>query len=89
MTAAKAVRLDPESVAAIAVALAEPMPGDDALLDAIGAGRLLNVPGSWLLAEARRDRIPHVRSGRYVRFSRGDLLTWVAARTGGPRQERR
>ncbi len=34
------------------------------LLDAKGAAVLLNVPASWVLAEARADRIPHVRLGR-------------------------
>jgi len=32
-----------------------------ALVDAAEAGRLLSVPASWVLAEARADRIPHVR----------------------------
>src|SRR4051794_19223463 len=38
---------------------ADPRP----LLDARGAGALLNVPPSWVLAEARANRIPHVRLG--------------------------
>ena len=31
------------------------------LLDAKGAAELLSVPASWVLAEARADRIPHVQ----------------------------
>jgi excisionase family DNA binding protein len=54
------------------------------LIDADEAGRLLGVPKSWPLAEARADRIPHVRIGRYVRFRRADLVAWAAARTRGP-----
>ena len=54
-----------------------------ALLDANGAAELLNVPASWILAEARADRIPHVRLGRYVRFDAGELETWCKARSRG------
>ena len=54
------------------------------LLDAKEAGALLNVPHTWVLAEARADRIPHVRLGRYVRFERDELMTWARARQRGP-----
>ncbi|MGH2902354.1 MAG: helix-turn-helix domain-containing protein [Solirubrobacteraceae bacterium] len=54
------------------------------LLDAAEAGRLLSVPASWVLAEARADRIPHVRLGRYVRFSADALEEWWRARMRGP-----
>jgi len=60
-----------------------------ALVDAAEAGRLLSVPASWVLAEARADRIPHVRLGRYVRFSAPDLEDWWQARTRGPWRARR
>ena len=46
------------------------------LLDAKGAARLLNVPGSWVLAEARAERIPHYRLGKSVRFDAAELETW-------------
>jgi hypothetical protein len=39
---------------------------------------------SWVLAEARADRIPHVRLGRYVRFDHDDLLAWAQAQRRGP-----
>ena|SRR5215217_6132754 len=58
------------------------------LLDAKGAGALLNVPASWVLAEARADRIPHVRLGRYVRFDSAELQTWWHARRRGPWRSR-
>ena len=48
------------------------------------AGALLNVPHTWVLAEARADRIPHVRLGRYVRFDRDQLVAWALARQRGP-----
>jgi excisionase family DNA binding protein len=54
------------------------------LLDATEAGWLLSVPASWVLAEARANRIPHVRLGRYVRFSADDLEEWWRARIRGP-----
>lgn len=54
------------------------------LLDAQGAAKLLNVPASWVLSEARANRIPHVRLGRYVRFEGAELLEWCRARQRGP-----
>jgi hypothetical protein len=47
------------------------------LIDAKEAGRLLGVPPTWLLAQARARRIPHHRLGHYVRFSAGDLRRWL------------
>ncbi len=47
------------------------------LLDADGAAGLLSVPASWVLSEARAERIPHVRLGRYVRFDSDELLELV------------
>ena len=58
------------------------------LLDAAEAGRLLSVPMSWVLAEARADRIPHVRLGRYVRFSAEELEKWWRSRARGPHRMR-
>jgi len=55
------------------------------LIDAQGAADLLGVPKTWVLAEARADRIPHVRLGRYVRFEPGVLAAWWAKRRRGPR----
>jgi len=48
------------------------------LLDAKGAGELLGVPPSWLLAQARVGRLPHHRLGHYVRFSAEDLREWLS-----------
>jgi excisionase family DNA binding protein len=55
-----------------------------ALLDAKGASELLNVPASWVAAEARAGRIPHVRLGRYVRFEPEALRDWCRERQRGP-----
>jgi excisionase family DNA binding protein len=54
------------------------------LLDSAGAAELLNVPKSWVLAEARAGRIPHIRLGRYVRFEIAELEAWYQARRQGP-----
>ncbi|MGI8439858.1 MAG: helix-turn-helix domain-containing protein [Thermoleophilaceae bacterium] len=54
------------------------------LLDAGQASELLNVPKGWVLAEARADRIPHVRLGRYVRFEAELLEEWWRSRARGP-----
>jgi excisionase family DNA binding protein len=54
------------------------------LIDAKAAGRLLGVPHTWLLAQARGGRIPHHRLGHYVRFNLEDLRCWLAeTRSGG------
>ncbi len=58
------------------------------LLDARQAGDLLNVPASWMLAQARAGRVPHVKLGHYTRFHRDELLTWVERRTTGPRSRK-
>lgn len=58
------------------------------LLDAKQAATLLNVPSSWVLAEARAERIPHVRLGRYVRFEADELTAWWRDRAKGPWRDR-
>ena len=66
--------------------LAIPGPPDNAtpsagrpfeLIDAKAASRLLGVPHTWLLAQARERRIPHHRLGHYVRFDPEDLRAWL------------
>jgi excisionase family DNA binding protein len=56
-----------------------------ALLKPEAAADLLGVPKSWVLSEARADRIPHIRLGRYVRFDAGELEQWWQSRQRGPR----
>jgi excisionase family DNA binding protein len=58
------------------------------LLDARQAAVILNVPASWIAAEARTGRIPHVRLGRYVRFNVEELMLWCEGRSVGPRTRR-
>jgi len=64
--------------------VAEDAQGLAPLLDAKAAGRLLGVPHTWLLAQARADRIPHHRLGHYVRFEAADLRRWLDERRCGP-----
>jgi excisionase family DNA binding protein len=52
------------------------------------AADILGVPKSWVMAEARRNAIPHVRLGKYVRFDQADLENWWRQRTQGPRGQR-
>ncbi len=54
------------------------------LIDAKAAGRLLGVPHTWLLAQARAGRIPHHRLGHYVRFDVDDLHRWLKETRSGP-----
>jgi excisionase family DNA binding protein len=58
------------------------------LLDAKAAGALLGVPRSWVLEQARHDRIPHIRLGRYVRFDSDALIAWARDRMRGPAYHR-
>ncbi len=59
---------------------------DDKLLDAEEVARLLRVPTSWVYAEARAGRLPHVCVGRYRRFRRQTLEDWIASNEKGPRR---
>ena len=58
------------------------------LLDADQAGELLNVPPTWLMAQARAGRIPYCKLGHYTRFHRDELLAWIDGRIVGPRRTR-
>jgi excisionase family DNA binding protein len=76
-----------ELVDAVAESVAERIQGAPTqLIDAAGAAALLGVPESWIRAEARADRIPHVRLGKYVRFDPAELEAWWStSRRRGPR----
>jgi excisionase family DNA binding protein len=58
------------------------------LLDAADVAELLNVKKSWVYAEARAGRIPHVRIGRYRRFHRDSVEHWTR-QLERPQPERR
>jgi excisionase family DNA binding protein len=73
-------QIDVHALAAELAALIADRQAPPGLLDAEAAAELLNVPASWVLAEARANRIPTVRLGRYVRFRRDDLQAWIERR---------
>ena len=54
------------------------------LIDAKAAGRLLGIPHTWLLAQARAGAIPHHRLGHYVRFNPDDLQEWLRETRSAP-----
>lgn len=39
---------------------------------------LLRVAPGWIYAATRRNAIPHVRLGRYVRYRRSAIEAWMA-----------
>jgi hypothetical protein len=58
------------------------------IIDAAELGRRLQLPKSWILENTRSraaDKIPHLRFGKYVRFSWGsrDLKQWLERRASG------
>src|SRR5215471_8418782 len=53
------------------------------LLTAQEVAALLKVKPSWVYAQARADRIPHVRLGRYTRFDAESIASWTAERERG------
>jgi len=59
------------------------------LLNAEQAAAMLSVPKSWVLAQARADKIPHVRLGHYVRFDAEALEEWARQAARGPRRDKR
>jgi excisionase family DNA binding protein len=59
------------------------------LIDAKAASQLLGVPYTWLLAQARANKIPHQRLGHYVRFDPDDLQNWLRETRSEPSAGRR
>ena len=45
----------------------------------------LRVPKSWVYSRSRRDAIPMVRVGKYVRFRKSDVLESLETRSGKKR----
>jgi hypothetical protein len=72
-------------VAARGVSAASP------LVDANRAAELLQVPPTWLLAQARARRVPHHKLGHYVRFDLDELIAWLEENRvdSGPARGRR
>jgi excisionase family DNA binding protein len=59
-------------------------PSNGRLLTAEEAARLLAVPVSWVRRESKAGRLPHVKLGRYYRYSEPSLRAFIAAAERGP-----
>ncbi len=66
----------------VAALIGKPTPP---LMDADEAAAFLHLPVSWVRQEARANRIPNVKLGRYTRFRVTELEAWVDGRSVGPR----
>jgi excisionase family DNA binding protein len=59
--------------------------GNGRLLAAREVAQLLNVPVTWVYAETRAGRLPHVQLGpRYVRYAEPSIRAFVAGLERGP-----
>ena len=56
----------------------------DQLLTADDIAELMRVTRAWVYAETRRDRLPHLRLGRYVRYRRAAIEAWMRTVERGP-----
>jgi hypothetical protein len=58
------------------------------LVGAARAAELMQVPPSWLLSQARAQKVPHHKLGHYVRFDIEELIAWLEERKVPPRPQR-
>jgi len=78
--------MENESVETIDLAKAQE--ATQALLNPIEVADLLNVPVSWVYERSRKrsvDRIPGFRLGKYWRFHKADVLSWLERQQRGGR----
>lgn len=54
-------------------------PVNERLLTVAEVAELLQVKESWLYVACKRGEFPHVKVGRYVRFSEQQVREWVAS----------
>ncbi len=54
------------------------------LLTADEVAALLRMTPAWVYAETRRNRIPHMRLGRYFRYRRSAIEAWMGDLEAGP-----
>lgn len=52
---------------------------EDAILDADGMEARTGIPATWWLEQARRGKVPHLKAGKYVRFSFTDAIAYLKA----------
>ena len=55
----------------------------DRLLEAREVAELLAVPVSWVRAETRAGRLPHLTLGRYKRYDEAAVLAWLEGQRAG------
>lgn len=58
--------------------------GRDQLLTADEVAELMQVTRAWVYAETRRNALPHLRLGRYVRYRRAAIEAWMLTVERGP-----
>ena len=57
---------------------------NDRLLIAREVAELLAVPESWVREATRDGRLPHLRLGRYRRYRRNEIESWLQDHKAGP-----
>ena len=62
---------------------------NERLLTAGEVADLLNVPESWVREATREQRLPYLALGRYRRYSRQAIESWLAEQAAGPTSTRR
>jgi excisionase family DNA binding protein len=62
---------------------------DGRLLHAEDVAQILGVPKTWVYAETRAGRLPHVNVGRYRRYRLEAVEEWIAEHERGPIRDRR
>jgi excisionase family DNA binding protein len=58
--------------------------GRDQLLTADDVAELMRVTRAWVYAETRRNALPRLRLGRYVRYRRSAIEAWMRTIERGP-----
>ncbi len=61
-----------------------PHAASEDLLTADEVAGLLRMTPGWVYAETRRNRIPHMRLGRYFRYRRSAIEAWIREIETGP-----
>jgi excisionase family DNA binding protein len=54
------------------------------LLTAPEVADLLAVPESWVREATREGRLPHLKLGRYRRYQRSEIESWLQSQKAGP-----
>jgi excisionase family DNA binding protein len=75
------IELEKSDIEKIAEQITEKLKGQlapsVALLTAEQLANHLNVPKSWIYERTRDNSIPHIKIGKYVRFSLPEVLAWI------------